>query len=222
MFFLDERRPGEGVHLTSEGVGAENSTMYTEDKKPESEIFDPTRQGGEGGGGGVARQVTKERDEAREAVLKLEKELVTRVAALRESLETVQGLKEDYEADLFVVRKINDGLATENARLRAIFPKILESFGHTEVCGSGAAVSYLENMPAIVREAFRDATLGGQEARAGDELLGEAFHQITEEVAEHFGHRNCTTLQAVRLMNARLRELEAREEQREIMESWGD
>lgn len=196
--------------------------MQAGDKELESEIFDPTGQGVEVVDAEFARRVSKERDEAREGGLNLEKELEARGRALHESLEAVRGLKEDCEAALFVTRKINDGLAAENARLREIFPKILESLGHVEVCGSGAAVPYLENIPAIVREAFRGAELGRQEARAGGETLDATFHQITEEVSEHFGHRNCTTLQAVKLMNARLRELEAREEQREITDSWED
>lgn len=209
-----KRQSGEGGEgLTWREPPVQNAPMQDDSKEIESEIFDPTGQGIEVVDAEFARRVVRERDAARDAVLKLRRERAAQDRALDETREEARQLKEELDEEFSVARSINDGLAAENARLREIFPKVLEALGHTEVCGSGAAVAYLENIPAIVREA-----VDGR--KQGDGMLGETLCQITEEVMEYFEHKKCTTLHAVRLIKARLRELEAREDQRRIRDSW--
>jgi len=114
----------------------------------------------------------------------------------------------------------------ENRRLREIFPKVLEALGNSEVCGSGAAIVFLENIPEIVKE----EVVRLKQIPSGDECKGTSgelevqpsllLSQIALVVSDYCRHEECTVLDAVKLMRCRVMELEAAEVRRQIQSSW--
>jgi hypothetical protein len=163
------------------------------------------------------------RDVGPELCQKLGEELVAtrqRGAKFAEAIVQAELSAEADHDEARVGRALNAELQTENSRLREIFPKVLEAMGHTEVCGSGAAVKFLENIPAIVREEFRQARMEGQRNESGGAVDARMLFRIDEEVFDHCESPDCTTLDAVRLMKCRLQELEAENTRREIYDSW--
>jgi hypothetical protein len=138
--------------------------------------------------------------------------------------QRISGLKldaEDDEEETRAGRTLNEGLCAENTRLREIFPKVLEALGYKEVCGSGAAVGFLENIPDIVREEIIRERRLRYEGEGEGRSAALTLSQIAAEVEEYCESRDCTTFDAVRLMKCHLRELEARETRRDIYDSWG-
>lgn len=131
-------------------------------------------------------------------------------AAVQAELEA-----EDIHDEAECGRALSMELRSEIIRLREIFPKILEALGHEDVCGAGAAVNFLENIPAIVREELKKAQLGWM---GGDDF--EALSLIAGVVDDYCESSDCTTLDAARLMRCRVQELEARDTRRKIYDSW--
>jgi hypothetical protein len=118
--------------------------------------------------------------------------------------------------------------AEENVRLREIFPKILEALGNDEVCGSGAAVVFLENIPAIVKseveklKALPENDLSRDLVQEFESHSALMLSQVASVVSDYCESEDCTTLDAVRLMICRIKELEAAMTRREIRDSWGN
>ncbi len=137
-------------------------------------------------------------------------------AALVDAQSTAD--EEAFEKGLAVGRILNNVLTAENARLREIFPKILTALGGGEVCGCGAAVEFLENIPSIVEYEFAKFKTPHDPTRNPDAGILRA---VAREIDPYIECEECSLLDALRLIKFRLRELEAREGARRVRDAWG-